>query len=66
MPWYHYIATFSHGHLAHMRATRRDNLAIRAAAPAPSPNWRAPLCPNSPKAITSTKAHLALPFQRQL
>ena len=32
MPWYHYIVAFIHCHLAPMRATRRDNLPILAAA----------------------------------
>ena len=32
MLWYHYIAAFIHCHLAPMRATRRTNLAILAAA----------------------------------
>ena len=32
MPWYHCIAAFIHRHLVPMRATRRDNLDILAAA----------------------------------
>ena len=32
MPWYHHIAAFLHHNLPQMRATRRTNLALLAAA----------------------------------
>ena len=32
MPWYHHIAAFLHHNLPQMRATRRANLALLAAA----------------------------------
>ena len=60
MPRYHHIAAFLHHNLPQMRATRRANLALLTAAilnrRRPSPNWRAPECPDSSKATTGAKS----------
>ena len=72
MPWHHCTAAFIHCRLAPMRATRRNNLAILAAALlsrralAISELARAAMPPTPRKPPPAQKAHPALHLQQQL